>query len=362
MNGQKTILFCCGVMAWLLLTACAAPLTPPTLAPPTPAPTGTQSNPLAPPAVETPIQELPLAGPVADSRSELSGLAWHGDALILLPQYPERMGGNLFALDKAEILAALTGEQAGPLTPRPIPLDAPGLNRLPGYEGLEAIAFAGDRVYATVETRRATGMEALLLAGTIAADGSMVHLDVDRQARIPAQAPLANYSDEALVVWEETLVTLYEANGVNVNPRPVAHVFRLDLTPLAPLPFPPVEYRITDATGVDAAGVFWAINYLFPGDRAKLQPGPDRLQAPGSAPGPGEAVERLVAFRFTGAGVALADMAPVQLVLAADGAARNWEGVVRLDHLGFLLVTDRHPRTMLAFAPARKTWNLGEAD
>ncbi|RME53785.1 MAG: hypothetical protein D6790_17410, partial [Caldilineae bacterium] len=223
-------------------------------------------------AEEVPIQELPLAGPVAESRSELSGLAWHGDALILLPQYPERMGGNLFALDKGEILAALAEDQATPLTPRPIPLDAPGLNRLPGYEGLEAIAFAGDRVYVTVEARRATGMEALLLAGTIAADGSAVHLDVGRHARIPAQAPLANYSDEALVVWGDTLVTLYEANGVNVNPAPVAHAFRLDLTPLAPLPFPPVEYRITDATAVDAAGVFWAINYLFPGDRAKLQP------------------------------------------------------------------------------------------
>jgi hypothetical protein len=35
----------------------------------------------------------------------------------------------------------------------------------------------------------------------------------------------------------------------------------------------------------------------------------------------------------------------------SDEAARNWEGVVRLEDRGFLLVTDTFPRTLLGFVP-----------
>jgi hypothetical protein len=34
------------------------------------------------------------------------------------------------------------------------------------------------------------------------------------------------------------------------------------------------------------------------------------------------------------------------------GLGRNWEGLVRLDDRGFLLVTDLFPGTILGFVPA----------
>ena len=48
------------------------------------------------------------------------------------------------------------------------------------------------------------------------------------------------------------------------------------LQPLEAPPFPPMEYRITDATPLDANGRFWAINYFFPGDEL-LIPAADPL-------------------------------------------------------------------------------------
>lgn len=39
---------------------------------------------------------------------------------------------------------------------------------------------------------------------------------------------------------------------------------------------------------------------------------------------------------------------PIQLQLI-DGVSRNWEGLVRLDERGFLLITDEFPETILAF-------------
>ena len=56
-------------------------------------------------------------------------------------------------------------------------------------------------------------------------------------------------------------------------------------------------------------------------------------------------------LRYHMGGVQLTDTPPIQLQLLSDDL-RNWEGIVRLDNLGFLLVTDKFPRTMLGFVPA----------
>jgi len=41
---------------------------------------------------------------------------------------------------------------------------------------------------------------------------------------------------------------------VRVNPRPVAHVFDMSMRPLGTIPFPTIEYRVTDATASDTSG------------------------------------------------------------------------------------------------------------
>jgi len=307
--------------------------------------------------VEVAGTAVPLAGPVADANAEVSGMAWYGDFLILLPQYPGRFRGGedgaLFALPEAEILAFLDGERQAPLEPRAIPFSAPGLAEgIQDFEGYEAIAFWDDRVYLTVEASAGTGMQGYLVLGKMSPDLSSLSIDSDKRTEIPLQGGVANQSDEALLVAGDGLLTFYEANGQAINANPVAHRFDADLAPAGTLPFVQVEYRITDVTTLDAQDRFWAINYFFPGD-TDLRPEADPLAeryGQGATHARYEQVERLLEFQYKPSGISLVERPPLQLELPSD-EARNWEGIARLDGRGFLLVTDKFPGTILGFVP-----------
>jgi hypothetical protein len=301
---------------------------------------------------EQPVQIIPLDGPLAAASAEISGLAWFGDLLLLLPQFPRRFDNQLFALPKADILAVLDGRQSGPLTPQPIPLIAPGLTQLPGYDGLEAIAVRGNEVWATIEASGGDPMLGYLVNGRMAPDLSQIELAVDQAVTIVPPVPLPNYSDEALIVAGNSVLTIYEANGNHINPAPAAHQFSTELEPLGTLPFPVIEYRVTDATGVDGNGRFWVINYLYPGDITKLNPANDELferYGRGPSHAASKTVERLIELQIGENGITLTNAPPIQLELLPEDEARNWEGIVRLDDQGFLLATDKFPETILAF-------------
>lgn len=304
---------------------------------------------------EVAVVPIPLAGPAAQRNAELSGLEWYGDTLILLPQYPAFLqdgSSALYALPRAEIVAYLNGEVPGPLEPRPVTFVDWGVpEALPGFEGYESIAFAGDRVYVTSEVTDGSGTAAYLIGGWVDADLATITLDASAITPIPAQAGLFNHSDESLLVAPDgTLLTLYEVNGAGWNPSPVAHRYDAWLQPLAPVPFPPVEYRITDATSADDAGRFWAINYFFPGEEYLLaEVDPVAVEwGQGVTHKAQPQVERLLEFQYDGAQVVRTGRAPLQLQLTL--LSRNWEGIARLDEKpGLLIVTDQLPETVLGF-------------
>ena len=309
--------------------------------------------------VEQPVTEIPLTGPVTPPSAEISGMSWYGDYLILLPQFPSRVatesGGAVFALHKDDIVAYLDEPTEGVvLQPLEIPFLAPGLEEaVPGFDGFEAIAFTQGRVFLLIEARDLQQTQAYLVAGEVASDLSEIRVDTSRVVEILSQSGIGNMSDETLVVTGELLVTVHEASGVGVNPEPVAHLFDQELESLGTLGFPNIEYRITDATRVNTNGRFWAINYFYPGD-TELAPETDPLAerfGEGSTHAQSDVVERLVEFKSAPAGFELTDTPPIQLELLGDDVARNWEGVALLDDRGFLLVTDEHPRTILAFVP-----------
>ncbi|MBN1876819.1 MAG: hypothetical protein JXA33_21525 [Anaerolineae bacterium] len=299
---------------------------------------------------------IPLDGAIASKQAEVSGLAWYGDMLILLPQYPSRLSseadGAVFALAKSDIDAFLNGSVSHPLAPTAVPLIAPGLRKqIQGFEGYEAIAFAGERAFLTIEASPDKQMMGYLVAGSMQSDLSALHLDTDTLVEIQPQTKLSNFSDEALLIVDDELLTFYEANGVNVNPHPLAHRFDLQLNVISQIPFPSLEYRVTDATAIDEGGRFWVLNYFFSGDQDKLQPASDPFsQQFGKGPThlQSESVERLVELQYIDGGISFTNTPPIQLVLL-DEEARNWEGVVRLDHRGFLLITDTYPETILGF-------------
>ncbi len=314
---------------------------------------------LTPIVEESLVKVIPIEGVLTDPLAELSGLAWYGDQLILLPQYPDRFptdsGASLFSISNDAIVAYLDGDSSAVIEPQPIAFEAPNFAQsISGFEGFEAIAFAGERAFLTVEASPGDAMMGYLVAGKMAADGSALHISGDVLSEIQPQAALENFSDETLIVQGDRVITLYEANGANVNPQPLAHLFDERLQPAGRLPFPNIEYRITDATAPDAEGRFWVINYFFPGEIFKLDPAADQLAAQyglGFSHAQSPIVERLVEFQITAGGIIRTDTPPILLQLMEDGSARNWEGIVRLDKRGFLLVTDKYPETILAFVP-----------
>jgi hypothetical protein len=317
---------------------------------------GRPGNPLV---REHPVVPIPLEGEITKRSAEISGLAWYGRDLVLLPQYPERFSvsddGALFVLSEEDILAYLAGERTEPLAPRRVSFVAPGIRKkIPGYEGYESVAFRGTRVYLTIEAGAGRDMTGYLVTGQVAPNGQAVILDPESLEPIPPQADLSNMSEEALVVDEDRAFTLYEANGEAVNPSPVAHVFRED-GGAGTIPFAALEYRVTDATSLDGEGRFWVLNTFFWGDRIKLRPQEDALRAMYGA-GPTHeqyhSVERLVEYRFLKDRIERTMRPPIQLTLIDDLHPRNWEGLVRLAPYGFLLATDTYPETLLAFVPA----------
>ncbi len=299
---------------------------------------------------EQPVISIEISGPLANRNSEVSGLDWYADYLIILPQYPERLSNHLFALRKADILGALSTQQSTPLEPIPIPFFAPDFaNEIEGFEGFEAIAFQGSQVFLTIEAKSNGFAKGYIVTGTIANDLSLLTIDSQRLVESPAQSTSPNKADESLIVTENQIIAIYEANGMRLNSSPSMHAFDFELRPQPPVSFPNIEYRITDATALDEQSRFWAVNYFYPGDQ-DLLPDKDPLAiryGRGHTHRQQPTVERLVEFSYSQSDITQTHAAPIQLELAI--AARNWEGIVRLDNQGFLLMTDKFPETILGF-------------
>jgi hypothetical protein len=307
---------------------------------------------------------LEIAGPLNAPEVEVSGMTWKGDTLVILPQDPTLFAGagqlGFFVLHKNEILAAIDGTADGPLQPRQVTCRAVGLSRIvKGFDGLEAVGLMGDRCYLTVEAEDDTTMAGYLVCGQYDMVNNEVVMDMTHLTAIPMGLNIPNVAEEALVIDDGQVITISEANGRNVNPKPVAKAFNADIDFEVTLPMPNIEYRVTDATGVDKAKRFWVVNYYFPAEREKLDPAPDpeleRFGDPNSFD-PDACLERLLELRIVrtcvqGDFIERTATPPVILAPLPDNTCRNWEAIVRLDQRGFLVMTDQYPATLLAFVP-----------
>ena len=311
-------------------------------------------------AVEQAVRVISLQGPITNPEAEISGLTWYGDYLIILSQYPafpsEGGGGQAFALPKADILAYLEDASPEPLTPFSIAFDAPDLRpHIANFEGYEAIVFDGNKAYLTIEAEPPSKTRSYLVTATIAQDLSTLKVDTTGMVPIYSQSDVENMAEETLILTEENILSVHEANGKNVNATPVAHVFDLERQALGTIPFPAVPYRITDATTLDKDNRFWAINYHYPDDQ-ELYTSQDPLAeryGRGATHAGTKTVERLVEFQYTTNGIKLTNTPPIQLELLSDDS-RNWEGLARLDDKGFLIMTDKFPNTTLGFVQKPK--------
>lgn len=311
------------------------------------------------PVYEQSIHEIPLSGPLSKADAQASGMAWFGDSLVILPQYPDlypnkKSSASLFTLSKSEILAFLDSSSSKPLIPEQIPFEVSGIDSLvKNFEGFEAIAFSKERIYLTIEARSNDKWLGYLISGSVEPGLTGISLNPATLTPIPAPVDVINKSNEALVVAGDNIISLFEANGQTINPNPSAHLFDRQSLISKQIPLQSLEYRITDATPIDENNQFWALNIFWPGEFWLLpldDPIADRY-GEGATHANSSGVERLLKLDYSPQGITLVDQPPVLLELADPGDTRNWEGLALLDNRGFLIITDEFPETILAFVP-----------
>jgi len=305
------------------------------------------------------VEVIPLKLPerISAASFEYSGMGWFGDYLVLLPQYPEGKDfsrkPNLFAIAKQDLLAAITDPDLE-LPVRDIPIENSDLRSvIKGFEGFESILFVDQNVYMTIESRAGDPMMGYLIRGVVNGDLESITLDVNSLVELRPFSSELNATFEGMTYWNGSLYVMYEHNSMRNVKQPVAYQINPDLENIREIPFPVISYRITDATISDVYGKFWVMNYFFPGD-THLAVDQDSLveeYGEGKTHAENDPVERLVQLQIENDQISRIDQPPTYLQLLDNDIARNWEGLVMLDNLGFLLITDSFPGSVLGFCP-----------
>ena len=295
--------------------------------------------------------EIPLQGEAADRSLEMSGLAWYGDYLILMPQYVNKKAPGFYFLSKKKINEWLDGDRSKALKPGKIDLIIPDYdNVIGGYQGFEGLCFSGNKVYLLMESKNDGVMSSYIVAGAMDFKKKRLEIEQGKIEQITPPMNIKNMGYESILKHKYRLLVLFEANGININPNANAEYYTTSLKHKESVSFPNVEYRITDVTDIDGKGRFWALNYFWPGEKERLNPGKDLIiknYEEGETHQQYAHVERLVEYKIRSNQISRTDSPPIQLVL--DETSRNWEGLVRLDKKGFLMIVDEHPRTILSF-------------
>ena len=148
---------------------------------------------------------------------------WYQDRLFLLP---ENMGGFLFSISKGEILNAIKGDKEFPITPKKTRFKTPDYsNLIKGFDGFEAIAFNGNKIYITIEAEHEGEMVSYLVWGKIDSKSLEVVINDKDLQTIKTPIQLNNISFESLLINDEDIIMIYEANGSNLRKNPTQTVF-----------------------------------------------------------------------------------------------------------------------------------------
>jgi len=275
---------------------------------------------------ETRLSIIPLAPPLDQPNAEISGLTWCGETLIIMPQYPRRLSPKkenfFYTLSKQTIIDFLQHNTDKVLQATPIRVEENGLRKeIAIFDGFEAVACDGN-------------------------------IDPKNIWSLDSQSEMRNIGDEAILLNGDQVISLHEVNDPRIVESAAAHSINSKTGVQTSYDFPHLPFRITDSTELDANNRFWVINYKYSGDKfSRKSNDPLALRyGEGDSHAQYDNVERLVEFQITGEQIKRTERAPIQLLMESS-EGRNWEGLVRLDELGFLIATDKHPDTLFGFVP-----------
>ncbi len=294
------------------------------------------------------VRPIDLGKEMTGHRLQISGMAWHGEKLVLLTQIPTDFNSTFNYVNKGEILNYLK-DDSSKINVHKIYLDDRAVCEVLESENeYEAIVFKGDDVYMTIERDWRNEMESWIVKGEINDNDSLV-LDAATLKRIPIPKKIiSEMACETLTIIGDSVYAFYEANGANLNNPAYCFRFDFDLQEVVKIQMDYIEYRITDATRTDGNNKFWVINNFYKGDLDQLDLAEDDL-LPATRGSKENEVKRLIQLELQDGKIKIADKNTVLL----PPENWNWEALARLDNMGFLISNDTYApkgkRTLLGF-------------
>ncbi len=266
--------------------------------------------------------------------AEFSGMAWAGDYLILLPQYPGEFSlpvrprhgprsGCIFYVKKDDI--KINGSSS--LTLQTIRFE---VKNVPGnwdrnYQGYEAIAFNDEDVFLTIEMKK---NRSYLVKGRLERDNNGIptriyDVDFEKRKKILKISRKSNSGEEALIFIDGKAIVIHEYSGKGESGNSPFIVRSIDDGRVGKnfsVLILSDRDRITDATANDSTfSKFWVISRK---DRKNFFINKLRFE-----------IQNDVFVLST----------EEEIRILSDGKAHNWEGIVRFSDSindGFLVVED----------------------
>jgi len=283
--------------------------------------------------LESPYAELKminLSQKFSNKKLQISGMDWYGDSLFFLNQIPSEFNNRIYFATRKEIQASINGQDSLFLNEFNFQQDgvADQIGKTAEYEG---IAFKGDSLYLLIEAEKP--MRSFIIQGL--KDSSSLTLFPQTLTEIPIQKGLHEIACEALLINENRIYVFYEAYGVNVNNDPEVFCYDLSLNRMQSLAFENIEYRITDATRIQADHSFWILNHFWPGEMELLKPAMELL-FPSTFDNNKEGVNRLIQLELKEDRIRIKNDHPLML----PPRHWNWEALTLFDANTFLIVND----------------------
>jgi hypothetical protein len=311
------------------------------------------------------FREIKLPEEIGNVKFEYSGLTIFENNLILLPQYPFSSEndsiGYFFSIPLQRIRNYLKKNEYF----IPIEVDSIKINLLELQQfnssgsGLEAIEIdEKGNVYISIESYsfKKGFADAYFFQGKFSADRKSIKFDKNSIIQIPSVNHLPNLSYESLVKYGNDILFIYEANGQNISNNHKTYKWNLEQQKFSEILFEPIEYRITDVAK-QSDSTFFALNYFWPGERELLKPSCDSLGLLKNESRVScfqKSVERIVKFIVTNEAINIDySFQPINFRISKEGST-NWEGLAYHKELGYFVISDTYPRTILGIIPNNK--------